>query len=305
MTNYLGFLNLNKPAGWTSHDCVARLRRLLKTRRVGHGGTLDPAATGVLPIAVGKATRLLQFLPPTKVYRARIRFGVQTETDDLEGEVIATTPTRGLSLEKIKPLMAQFIGTIGQLPPAHSAVQRGGKRLYELARKGEIVEIPQRKVNIQQIEILAWESGEYPELEINIVCGAGTYIRSLARDLGAKLQVGGTLANLIRTESCGMSLPDSLTLEDVETQVAQSQLSLIPPQIALKNLPTIQLHDPEAQRYSQGQKIILIATGELNRENLVQVHNQQGKFLGIGKIVAVNVTADRVPLLVPKVVLHY
>jgi tRNA pseudouridine55 synthase len=303
MTNNFGFLNLNKPAGWTSHDCVAKVRKLLKIKQVGHGGTLDPAATGVLPIAVGKATRLLQFLPAKKAYSARIRFGVRTTTDDLEGEIIQTQSAEHLNIEQVQSFLTEFIGIIEQVPPTYSAIQKDGKRLYELARKGQIVEVLPRQVNIEKIEYLAWYPGEYPELEVNILCGTGTYIRSIARDLGEKLQVGGTLANLIRTESCGMSLSNSLTLEDIENKMIQAQLSLISPQIALKNLSTISLSDSDAQRYCQGQKITLTATEGLNNKTFVTVQHQQGLFLGMGQIIIKNVTYDRDMILVPKVVL--
>ncbi|HEY9875793.1 MAG TPA: tRNA pseudouridine(55) synthase TruB, partial [Candidatus Obscuribacterales bacterium] len=130
-------MNLNKPAGMTSHDCVARVRRLLRLKRVGHGGTLDPAVTGVLPIAVGKATRLLQFLRQDKAYRGTIRLGLRTTTDDLEGEVIATQPVTNLSLDAVKFALEQFQGIIQQVPPSYSAIQVQGKRLYDLARAGE------------------------------------------------------------------------------------------------------------------------------------------------------------------------
>lgn len=305
MTNNFGFLNLNKPAGWTSHDCVAKVRKLLKIKQVGHGGTLDPSATGVLPIAVGKATRLMQFLPQKKAYSARIRFGVRTTTDDLAGEIIQTQSAEHLNLEQVQSFLTEFIGIIEQIPPTYSAIQKDGKRLYELARKGQIVEISPRQVNIEQIEYLAWYPGEYPELEVNILCGAGTYIRSIARDLGEKLEVGGTLANLIRTASCGMSLSHSLTLEDVENQLIKAQLSLISPQIALKHLSIISLSDSDAQRYCQGQKITLPVTEGLNNKTFVTVEYQQGLFLGIGQVIIKNVTYDydRDMILVPKVVL--
>ncbi|MGB5771230.1 MAG: tRNA pseudouridine(55) synthase TruB, partial [Crocosphaera sp.] len=172
----LGFIALNKPSGLTSHDCVARVRRLLKLKKVGHGGTLDPAATGVLPIAVGKATRLLSFLPENKAYDARIRFGIQTTTDDLEGEIIQTQAGANVTLEDIQPLLKQFLGTIEQIPPIYSAIQRDGKRLYELARKGEVVDVPVRTVKIDKIEVLGWYPGDFPELVVNIQCGPGTYI---------------------------------------------------------------------------------------------------------------------------------
>lgn len=279
-----GFLNLNKPAGWTSHDCVAVLRRILQTKKVGHGGTLDPAAVGVLPIAVGKATRLLQFLPQQKTYRATIRFGVSTTTDDLEGEIIETNPTPELTLERVEPLLAQFIGTIEQIPPAYSAIKQGGKRMYQLARAGEEVKVPVRSIEIDRIEVLAWHSGELPEIEIEIVCGSGTYIRSIARDLGEKLNVGGTLAKLIRTASGGMNLTQSLTLEQIETQINRGMPVLIPPATALQHLPAISLAGDDPKRWCQGQKIA--APGKTDRPiNVpIRVHDEDGELLGIGEL---------------------
>jgi tRNA pseudouridine55 synthase len=282
--NKNGFLNLNKPAGWTSHDCVAALRRILQTKKVGHGGTLDPAAVGVLPIAVGKATRLLQFLPQQKTYRATIRFGVKTTTDDLEGEIIETNPASELSLERIEPLLAQFIGQIEQIPPVYSAIQQGGKRLYQLARAGEEVKVPVRKVEIDRIEVLAWHPGKFPEIEIEIACGSGTYIRSIARDLGEKLNIGGTLAKLIRTASGGMNLSQSLTLEQIETQIDRGVPVLIPPATALQHLPAITLAGDDPKRWCQGQKIA--APGKTDRPiNVpIRVHDEDGELLGIGEL---------------------
>jgi tRNA pseudouridine55 synthase len=191
-----GFINLHKPYSWTSHDCVARVRRLLKMKKVGHAGTLDPAATGVLPIACGKATRLLQYLPNDKAYKATVRFGISTATDDLEGEIIASQSCPDLSLDKITPILPQFIGKISQIPPSYSAIQIDGKRLYDLARKGEVIEAPMRIVEVFKIDVLAWREGEFPELDIKIACGTGTYIRAIARDLGIMLNIPAYNAQL-------------------------------------------------------------------------------------------------------------
>lgn len=294
----LGFLNLNKPFGWTSHDCVAKVRRLLKQKRVGHGGTLDPAATGVLPIAVGKATRLLSFLPENKAYRARIRLGMQTNTDDLEGEILATKPASDLTLEQIKSFIPQFIGKIEQIPPAFSAIQKDGKRLYELARKGEAVEVPKRIVEVDRIEIVGWYGEEYPELEVDIACGGGTYIRAIARDLGEMLNVGGTLAALKRTESCGMKLSESLTLEELETQLKEGIFSLIPPAIALQHLRAIALSATDAKRWCMGQKIIC-ENYEYTSQRSVRVCDKDKQLLGMGEVE--NNSENWV--LVPKIVL--
>ena len=276
---------------------------MLKMKRVGHGGTLDPAATGVLPIAVGKATRLLQYLPAQKAYHARIRLGVRTATDDLAGEVIEMQPASEVTLAQIEALLPQFTGKIEQIPPVYSAIQRGGKRLYELARKGEVIEVPVRTVEIYRIEILGWYPGEFPELEVAIACGSGTYIRAIARDLGAILNVGGTLARLTRTHSCGMKLSESLTLEQIEIQHQQGTFSLIPPELALNNLSPMTLSVADAQRWCQGQRICLGSEGNLPHilpdSPFVQIHQESNGFLGIGELVK---EATHLVLL-PKVVL--
>jgi tRNA pseudouridine55 synthase len=298
----LGFINLNKPAGWTSHDCVAKVRRLLRTKKVGHGGTLDPAATGVLPIAVGKATRLLQFLPENKAYRAKIRLGMRTNTDDLEGEIIETRSPSAISLEQIKAILPRFIGKIEQIPPAFSAIRRDGKRLYELARKGEQVEVPVRTVEITKIEIIDWYVGEYSELELDIACGAGTYIRAIARDLGDMLGVGGTLASLIRTESCGMKLADSITLERLEKQLQTEAFNLIEPAIALQHLTAVSLSAEEKKRWFQGQKINKLVEKPnftpAPAENLLILDCENNEFLGIGEVLFLDLNW----LLSPKIV---
>jgi tRNA pseudouridine55 synthase len=251
-----GFLNLNKPAGLTSHDCVARVRRILRTKKVGHGGTLDPLATGVLPIAIGKATRLLPYLPNDKAYRAVIRFGFSTSTDDLEGEIIASPGAPNLQLGAIEQAIPSFIGEITQIPPIYSAIQVNGQRLYKLARAGETVEVPARQVQVQSINLHHWQPGEYPELTVNIACGGGTYIRSIARDLGLAVGTVATLANLVRTKSCNLELADSISLPDLEQTIDFQPTA---PLMALPHLPRVNLNEPELADWFQGRPIILPA----------------------------------------------
>lgn len=289
-----GFLNLNKPFGWTSHDCVAKTRKLLRLKRIGHAGTLDPAATGVLPMALGKATRLLQYLPGEKAYKATIRFGLQTTTDDLQGEIIASQPCPNLRLETVKPLLQQFIGKIEQIPPMYSAIQVQGKRLYDLARKGETVEIPIRVVEIFHLEILDWREGEFPELDVAIHCGAGTYIRSIARDLGTALQTGGTLAALERIASSGFHLAESITLTDLEAQLQAEAFQPMPSDAPLKHHASVTLSATFAQKWCQGQRVAVIQ--EIS--GLARVYHEDGRFLGIGKV---QDSTDN-PLLVPEMV---
>lgn len=298
-----GFLNLNKPAGWTSHDCVAKVRRLLRLKRVGHGGTLDPAATGVLPIALGKATRLLQYMQQDKAYNATVRLGVRTTTDDLEGEVIATQSAAGLTLELVKGFLKQFEGKIQQVPPMYSAIHIKGKRLYDLARAGEVVEVPERTVEVETIEVLEWRGGELPEIDLAIACGSGTYIRSIARDLGDALETGGVLAALTRTRSSGFDLADSLTLEELTQQLEQNLFQPVSPSVALGHLASVTLSADQARRWCLGQRIsgddTLVELSTLETPTSpVQVYHEDGSFLGIGKVIS---STSRV-LLAPQMV---
>ncbi|NJO42390.1 MAG: tRNA pseudouridine(55) synthase TruB [Cyanobacteria bacterium CRU_2_1] len=292
-----GFLNLNKPFGLTSHDCVARVRKLLRLKRVGHGGTLDPAATGVLPIAIGKATRLLQYLSHEKAYRATIRFGVKTTTDDLEGDVLTANPVPWLTLANVQPQLSQFEGTIQQIPPSYSAIQIGGKRLYALARAGEAIEAPVRTVEIYRIEVLDWRSGSFPELDVAIACGTGTYIRSIARDLGDALETGGTLAALTRTHSNGFKLENSLTLEIFAEQLQSATFQQIAPDIPLQHLTTITLSTEPAKRWCQGQRLVNQAN-ESSADSIARIYHENGQFLGIGR----SVVSQGEWVLLPKLV---
>lgn len=293
-----GFLNLNKPIGLTSHDCVARVRRLVRLSRVGHGGTLDPAASGVLPIALGKATRLLQFLRHDKAYRATIQFGVSTTTDDMEGEIIASQPSPGLSLEQIFPALQQFQGKIVQVPPKYSAIQVQGKRLYDLARAGKEVEVPARTVEVFEIEVLDWRAGDFPQLDVAIACGTGTYIRAIARDLGRVLQTSGTLARLTRTQSSGFDLANSLSLEVLATQLEQETFQPIAPTVALQHLDDVILPATVAKKWCQGQQIWHQTPDGTALNTPLKVYDETNNFLGIGRLVE----SDAVQLLIPQMV---
>jgi tRNA pseudouridine55 synthase len=298
MVELFGFINLNKPAGFTSHDCVAKLRRLLHTKKIGHGGTLDPAATGVLPIAIGKATRLLQFLPETKAYRAIIRLGVATTTDDLEGEIISTQSAEKIDRESIIASLSKFTGTIEQVPPMYSAIKRDGQKLYELARKGIKIDLPSRQVKIDKIELININIHDFTELEIEIICSPGTYIRSIARDLGNLLGVGGSLAKLIRTKSCGMELNNSLTFEAIETKIINSTLELIPPQLVLSHLTSLILNPEDVKYWCQGRKISLTNVDSINDLDYGAIYSPNNEFLGI----AILTNRDKNIELKPKIV---
>jgi tRNA pseudouridine55 synthase len=292
-----GFLNLHKPQGLTSHDCVARLRRLLRTKKVGHSGTLDPAAQGVLPIALGRATRLLPYLAAGKAYRAVIRFGCITATDDLEGEILHQQPAPTLALDQVQAALPQFLGEIEQIPPRYSAIQVGGQRLYDLARQGQAVEVPPRQVRVDHIEVLDWQPGEFPELTVAIACGPGTYIRAIARDLGQVLGPGATLASLLRTHSNGFDLAQSLTLDTVKDLAEAGTLTLLPPDQAMSHLPALNLAEDAAVRWRQGQKLpVGERAGQM--EVFYRVLDESARFLGIAQIRL----RDGQAVIVPKMV---
>lgn len=282
-----GFVNLNKPVGFTSHDCIAKLRKLLNTKKIGHGGTLDPAATGVLPIAVGKATRLLQFLPTSKAYRAVIRLGMTTTTDDLEGEIIDRVEKIDLTKTQIEAALNTFIGTIDQVPPIYSAIKKDGRKLYDLARQGKQIDIEARKVVVKEIKLLNIVQEQYFEVEVEISCGAGTYIRAIARDLGEQLGVGGTLASLVRTKSCQLFLEDSLTFAELEDCLNKQTFELIEPTLLL-NLDTITLAEDDAHKWCQGQLVDLTQAIDCSREiskfipkHYLVTYGTDRSFLGI------------------------
>jgi tRNA pseudouridine55 synthase len=205
-----GIFNIDKPVGITSHDVVARVRRLAGQKRVGHTGTLDPAASGVLPIVLGQATRVAEYLSESgKAYRATVRFGVVTDTYDAEGQVIREAPV-ALTREQIAALLPDFLGEQLQRPPIYSALKRDGQRLYALARAGQSVTVELRPISITGLEIVDWTP---PDLTLDIECSKGTYIRSLAFDLGERLGPGAHLAALIRTRSGPFTLATSVTLD--------------------------------------------------------------------------------------------
>ena len=284
-----GFISIDKPPSITAHDCVSRLRKLLKQKKIGHGGTLDPMATGVLPIAVGNATRLLRFLPEGKAYDAKIRFGLVTNTDDITGEVIRDRPCPTLTLAEIQKFLPLFQGKITQRPPAFSAIQVNGKRLYDLARRGEITldDVPMREVEITEIRVLNWTEGDYPELDVTIACGSGTYIRSIARDLGKKLGCGATLSGLKRTYSNGFDLNSSLTFNQVEEFMRSQKLEVLAPDHGLHFLPMVTLDEHKTKLWCMGQAISIPDNFSNSDEKNIYLRmcDQNQNFLGISEIV--------------------
>lgn len=247
-----GILNVDKPLGVTSHDVVAQVRRILSVTRVGHAGTLDPLATGVLLVCVGSATRMSEFLmASSKTYVADVRLGRATTTDDAEGTVIRETDTSEVAGESIAAALPAFVGDIEQVPPAFSAIKQGGRKLYEMARKGETIDAPPRPVHIESIRLLSWNA---PIAHLEVVCGPGTYIRSLARDLGRALDVGGSLDGLRRTISGRFRAEDGLPSGALKDPVALRD-ALIPLRIALAGWPEVSLTDAMLADLRMGRRI--------------------------------------------------
>ena len=207
-----GFLNIYKPVGITSHDVVAKMRKITGIKQIGHTGTLDPFAEGVLPVCIGKATRLIEYLKDDKEYLATVQFGASTTTYDRDGEIVFTSDKKVLE-EDVRRALENFKGEISQTPPLYSAIKIKGKKLYEYARKGEIIEVQPRKVTIENIELKSFNF-DLQQAEILIKCSKGTYIRSIAYDLGQLLECGAHLIKLVRTQAGNFRIEDSIELRD-------------------------------------------------------------------------------------------
>ena len=245
-----GVLIVDKPAGMTSHDVVDRVRRLAGTRRVGHTGTLDPSATGVLVLCLGRATRLVTALQAgTKTYAAVAQLGVTTTSEDLDGEVLTRTSAAHLDEDTVCGALGAFHGEIDQVPPMVSAIRIDGERLHERARRGEVVDRPARRVVIESILLDRFTPGETAEVGFLIACSAGTYVRSIARDLGERLGVGGALASLRRVANGPFAATEAVTLAQLEEDPSALARHLLAPLDALAR--AVDLHDvtdPATQR---------------------------------------------------------
>lgn len=283
-----GILMLLKPSGMTAHDLVEFVRKKLKIQRVGHTGTLDPLASGLMMLCLGKATRLSEFLSGLdKVYRFEVVFGVKTKTQDSEGEIVEVRPTDWLTAEKVKSVLTKFVGEIEQIPPMLSAVHYQGKRLYELARKGIEVERQPRKVQIYRLTLLKWWDEPVKRALIEVHCSRGTYIRTLASDIGDALGCGAYQHFLVRTQIGQFKSEQALTLEGFAEAVLKGtwQQQLLQPDMALPTLPILVLTRAEAGKILNGlESVIGTIWGyqNLKTDNLVRLYDQDNRFLGIG-----------------------
>ncbi len=258
MAELHGFINVLKPPGMTSHDVVSWLRRVLKTRAIGHAGTLDPAASGVLPVAVGKATRLLEYITDAeKQYIGEVTFGIATDTLDQEGSIVAYHPMPELTEQQVEAGMQTLRGNIWQKPPAFSAVKHAGKPLYEYARAGESVEVGARRVAIHQFDLLAFTPGPYPKCLIKVGCSKGTYIRVLALDLAKSIGGTGCLSFLLRSQVGRFTTETAVTLDEIERAQEAMRHSefLLPLSLGVANMAAVELERVEATRFLQGQRL--------------------------------------------------
>ena len=279
-----GIVLLDKPAGGTSHGAVAHLRRILRTRHIGHGGTLDPAATGVLVILVGRATRLAGFLGGgTKVYEATFRFGTATTTDDAAGEVIETADVPELDFGGIEASKNSFVGELGQVPPAFSAVRSDGVRAYRRARRGQAMELAPRKVTISEIEILEWVR---PDLRLKVSCTSGTYIRALARDWGRAIGSAAHVRSLRRVKSGLFDIAECLSFEQIEQLAASGAWEhfIVPPGPALEKAigRTTIVEGQDEKRFLNGAPIAHFD----DFDGISVVFSRERELLGIGRVCA-------------------
>ncbi|HUG30026.1 MAG TPA: tRNA pseudouridine(55) synthase TruB [Candidatus Limnocylindria bacterium] len=285
-----GVLVIAKPAGPTSHDVVALVRRLAATRRIGHGGTLDPFASGVLPLFLGGATRLVEYhLTDDKSYRATICFGATSTTDDLDGEltpVEAPAPTR----VAVEAALAEFLGPQRQQPPAYSAVQVGGRRAYAMARAGETVDLPSREVVFHALDLVEWDDrdADRPIAVVDVRCSAGTYVRALARDLGTRLGCGAYLGALVRSASGPFTLDGAHSLDAIRAASAEGgpegvRELLLPPDTGLDAMPAVQLTAGEIADAFQGRFVRPVSGLHGTADGPMRLTDDAGTIVGMGR----------------------
>ena len=277
-----GFLNIYKPEGMTSFDVVAILRKITHIKQIGHTGTLDPFATGVLPICIGKSTKLIDYLPDDKEYIATVQFGADTDTYDKEGQITKTYNKR-VNIDEITKILKDFEGAIEQLPPIYSAIKVNGKKLYEYARKGENVEIKPRKVFIHKIELIDFDT-KNQTAKIIVGCSKGTYIRSIAYDIGQKLNCGGHLIALERTKAGMFHAEKGIKLTDIKT-TNDIEKNLINPLDVLPKSKQYELNEEEKERVIHGMSIPNRSTPQPHNFSAdIVFFVYSGRMFGIGYV---------------------
>ena len=282
-----GFLVINKDKGCTSHDCVKQIRNLLNTKKVGHTGTLDPEVTGTLPIAIGSATRFIQYLPQRKTYIGKIKLGIRTKTDDIYGQIINQKDWPKISNEQLDQYLDHFRGIIQQIPPKVSSVHVNGERAYKKSFNNEKFELSPREVNIYELILMKWDQIN-GIIEVKVKCSAGTYIRSIARDLGKVLNSEGCLLMLRRTEACGFHENNSIKISDMEKDRNNLKKFIIPTISALDHISTIILTSEEDIKFWQTGRSIKVDINLFNERSTfdykkpLKVIDKRKNLLGIG-----------------------
>jgi len=303
-----GIINFHKPQQVTSHDCVALIRRLTGIKRVGHTGTLDPMATGVLPICIGSATRITEYLDQDeKTYRCTMQLGIETDTQDIWGHILRERPVENLSPDRITEAVFSFQGDIVQIPPKYSALKVNGKRLYEYARAGQDVEIKSRHIFISKMSV---DDIQGCLVTFTVTCSKGTYIRTLCQDIGEKLGCGGTMAGLVRLGTGMFRLEEAFTPEILKTMTKEEiEGILVPVDVPLNRFAPIVLDQQVARDFTNGKTIVMPESVTKNLEsvsdflisdpqfddsaNLVRVY-YSSEFVGVGRLAGSILTADKV-----------
>ena len=284
-----GFLVINKEKGCTSHDCVKQIRKLLGIKKIGHTGTLDPQVTGTLPIAIGNATRFIQYLPQGKTYIGQIQLGIRTKTDDIHGEILKKKEWPNLSNDQLDRYLNNFRGHIQQVPPKVSSVHINGERAYSKSLKGEEFELMPREVNIKELVLRQWDQIN-GIIEIKISCSSGTYIRSIARDLGKLLDTEGCLLKLKRTSACGFDEKNSIKISELINLHNRNQIFIIPTIVAIDHISTLVLTTKEEISFWQTGRVIEFKFNNFHQsfkfdyKDPIKVIDKEKNLLGIGFI---------------------
>ena len=282
-----GFLVIDKEKGCTSHDCVKKIRQLLNVKKVGHTGTLDPEVTGTLPIAIGSATRFIQYLPQGKTYIGQIKLGISTNTDDIHGEIINQKDWPKINYEKLDQYLNQFRGTIKQIPPKVSSIHVNGERAYKKSFNNEDFELAPREVKIEELILMKWDQIN-GIIEIKIQCSTGTYIRAIARDLGKTLNSEGCLLKLKRISACGFHEENSIKISEMEKDKNKTTDLIIPTISALSHISTLVLEKEEEINFWQTGRAIKVDINYFNKsktfdyKNPIKVIDKKETLLGIG-----------------------
>ena len=282
-----GFLIINKDKGCTSHDCVKKIRKLLNTKKVGHTGTLDPEVTGILPVAIGSATKFIQYLPQGKTYIGKIKLGIRTKTDDIHGEIINQKDWPEITNEQLDQYLNHFRGVIKQIPPKVSSVHINGVRAYKKSFNNENFELAPREIKIDELILLKWNQKD-GIIEIKIRCSAGTYIRAIARDLGVILNSEGCLLQLKRISACGFHEQNSTKISDMEKDKNKTTNLIIPTISALNHISTLILNKEEEINFWQTGRAIKVDINYLTKSKTfdykkpIKVIDKKKFLLGIG-----------------------